>query len=92
MKAQTDKVPTCSRFVPAMMFSVLGQESMKVLMASRPLRVRLQRSVPLTLLKRFLCSGDEKDLPPIDTPEYLMARLPAYHEHQYEQSGNYALN
>lgn len=43
-------------------------------------------------MKRFLCSGDEKDLPPIDTPEYLMARLRLYHEHQYEQSGNYALN
>ena len=52
----------------------------------------ITESVPLTQLKRFLCSGDEKDLPPIDTPEYLMARLRLYHEHQYEQSGNYALN
>ena len=44
----------------------------------------ITESVPLTQLKRFLCSGDEKDLPPIDTPEYLMARLRLYHEHQYE--------
>ena len=52
----------------------------------------ITESVPLTQLKRFLCSGDEKDLPPIDTPEYLIDRLRLYHEHQYEQSGNYALN
>lgn len=52
----------------------------------------ITESVPLTQLKSFLCSGDEKDLPPIDTPEYLMDRLRLYHEHQYDQSENYALN
>lgn len=37
-------------------------------------------------------SGDINDYPPISTPDYIIARLRLYHERQYEQSGNYALN
>jgi len=43
-------------------------------------------------LKRYSVSGEEKDYPPISTPDYIIARLRLYHERQYKQSGNYALN
>ena len=49
-------------------------------------------SVTMEQLKRYSLSGDEKDYPPISTPDYIIARLRLYHERQYEQSGNYALN
>lgn len=49
-------------------------------------------SVAMEQLKRYSLSGDEKDYPPISTPDYIIARLRLYHERQYEQSGNYALN
>ena len=49
-------------------------------------------SVPMEQLKRYSVSGDINDYPPISTPDYIIARLRLYHERQYEQSGNYALN
>ena len=49
-------------------------------------------SVPMEQLKRYSVSGDKTDYPPISTPDYIIARLRLYHERQYEQSGNYALN
>lgn len=49
-------------------------------------------SVPLEALRRYNESGDSADFPPISTPDYLIARLRLYHEKQYRQSGNYALN
>ena len=49
-------------------------------------------SVPMEQLKRYSVSGEEKDYPPISTPDYIIARLRLYHERQYKQSGNYALN
>lgn len=49
-------------------------------------------SVPMEQLKRYALSGDETDYPPISTPDYIIAHLRMYHERQYEQSGNYALN
>lgn len=49
-------------------------------------------SVPMEWLKRYSASGEESDYPPISTPDYIIARLRLYHERQYEQSGNYALN
>lgn len=49
-------------------------------------------SVPMEQLKRYTVSGEEKDYPPISTPDYIIARLRLYHERQYQQSGNYALN
>lgn len=49
-------------------------------------------SVPMERLKRYTASGEAKDYPPISTPDYIIARLRLYHERQYQQSGNYALN
>ena len=49
-------------------------------------------SVPMEQLRRYSDSGDKNDYPPISTPDYIIARLRFYHEKQYEQSGNYALN
>ena len=49
-------------------------------------------SVPMEQLKRYSVSGDINDYPPISTPDYIIARLRLYHERQYEQNGNYALN
>lgn len=49
-------------------------------------------SVPMEQLKRYSVSGEEKDYPPISTPDYIIAHLRLYHERQYQQSGNYALN
>ena len=49
-------------------------------------------SVPMEQLKRYSVSGKEEDYPPISTPDYIIARLRLYHERQYQQSGNYALN
>lgn len=49
-------------------------------------------SVPMQQLRMYSVSGDENDYPPISTPDYIIARLRLYHERQYEQSGNYALN
>lgn len=49
-------------------------------------------SVPLEMLRRFSQSGDMNDYPPVSTPDYMIARLRLYHEKQYQQSGNYALN
>lgn len=49
-------------------------------------------SVPMEWLKKYSASGEESDYPPISTPDYIIARLRLYHERQYEQSGNYALN
>ena len=49
-------------------------------------------SVPMEQLKRYSVSGEVKDYPPISTPDYIIARLRLYHERQYQQSGNYALN
>lgn len=50
------------------------------------------RSVQITALKRYLETGDPSDLPPSCTPEYIISQLRQYHESQYVQSGNYALN
>lgn len=49
-------------------------------------------SVPMEKLKRYSISGDPADYPPVSTPDYIVARLRLYHERQYQQSGNYALN
>ena len=49
-------------------------------------------SVPMEQLKRYSVSGEVKDYSPISTPDYIIARLRLYHERQYQQSGNYALN
>ena len=49
-------------------------------------------SVPMEQLKRYSVSGDKNDYPPVSTPDYIISRLRLYHERQYEQSGNYALN
>lgn len=49
-------------------------------------------SVPMEKLKRYINSGDKNDYPPINTPDYILARLRLHHEKQYTQSGNYALN
>lgn len=49
-------------------------------------------SLPMTQLKHYHLSGKEEDIPPINTPDYIIAQLRLYHERQYSQSGNYALN
>ena len=53
---------------------------------------KIVNSVPMELLKRYLISSDEKDYPPITASDYFIAQLRLYHEHQYVQSENYALN
>lgn len=53
---------------------------------------KIVNSVPMELLKRYPISGDEKDYPPITASDYFIAQLRLYHEHQYVQSENYALN
>lgn len=49
-------------------------------------------SVPMEQLRRYLEGGSDDHLPPISTPDYIRAHLRLYHEKQYRQSGNYALN
>lgn len=53
---------------------------------------KIVNSVPMELLKRYPISSDEKDYPPITASDYFIAQLRLYHEHQYVQSENYALN
>lgn len=53
---------------------------------------KITSSVPMEQLKRYSVSGDPEDYPPVSTPDYIIARLRLYHERQYQQSGNYALN
>ena len=57
-----------------------------------PFAKEIISSVPMEQLKRYSISGEEKDRPPISTPDYIIACLRLYHERQYQQSGNYALN
>lgn len=49
-------------------------------------------SVPLVQLKKYNISGDEEDYPPVTTPDYIFDCLRLYHQEQYTQDGNYALN
>ncbi|MBR2810862.1 MAG: toll/interleukin-1 receptor domain-containing protein [Solobacterium sp.] len=42
--------------------------------------------------KEYYATGNKEDLPSPATPDYLLSMLRQYHEKQYVQSGNYALN
>lgn len=58
----------------------------------RALGDEIVNSIPMAQLKRYSESGEACDYPPVSTPDYLFAQLRLYHERQYRQSGNYALN